>query len=94
MRNQAFACIFVIISTYIIYSDIMFFMNDNDIVRILKKRRKELGMTQVQLAKVMNVSCQYISQIETGVRTPMLSTFLRLCEALDLEIELIDTTKK
>lgn len=36
----------------------------------LKALREEAGITQVDLAKSLNISSDYLSMIERGVRTP------------------------
>jgi transcriptional regulator with XRE-family HTH domain len=63
-------------------------MNDQEIIATLKRRRKELHLTQKQLAAKMGVSFQYISQTENGERIPSITTLTRFCEALGLDIEL------
>jgi transcriptional regulator with XRE-family HTH domain len=48
----------------------------------IKVRRKEIGMTQEQLAERICVSNNHISAIETARDKPGMDTFLRLCEYL------------
>ena len=49
----------------------------------MKKRRKELKMSQAELAEKINVSNNHISSIETGKQIPSLTTFVKICEQLD-----------
>ena len=55
---------------------------------ILKKRRKELGMTQSDVADAIGVQLQQYQMFEYGTRkvsTSSMSLGLRLCAALELE---------
>ena len=49
----------------------------------MKRRRKELKMSQAELAEKVNVSNNHISSIETGKQIPSLTTFVKICEQLD-----------
>ena len=71
---------------------------DQEIV-LLGKRVKYLrrikNLTQAQLAEKIDLSVNYISQIETGVASPTLKTISILAKALDVEIrELFDFNKQ
>lgn len=48
----------------------------------MKSRRKELKISQGQLAEDVGVSNNHISSIETGKETPSLDTFIRICNGL------------
>jgi predicted transcriptional regulator len=48
------------------------------------ERRKELNLTQTQLAEKIGVHQFQISRFENGEVEPKLSFFLRICAALDL----------
>ncbi len=54
---------------------------------MLKDARKGHQLSQTALAAKSGVSQQAISAAELGLRTPSLSTFWALCEALDLDSE-------
>ena len=43
----------------------------------MKRRRKELKMSQAELAEKVNVSNNHISSIETGKQIPSLTTFVK-----------------
>ena len=55
---------------------------------LLKQRRKELGVTQKELAMLCNLSHNGISKIELGSSNIKLSTLLKLGEFLGFEIQL------
>ena len=55
---------------------------------ILKKRRKELGLTQSEIAEAIGVQLQQYQMFEYGTRKVSTSSMilgLRLCAALELE---------
>ena len=55
---------------------------------ILKKRRKELGLTQTDVADAIGVQLQQYQMFEYGTRKESTSSMilgLRLCAALELE---------
>lgn len=55
---------------------------------ILKKRRKELGLTQTEIAEAIGVQLQQYQMFEYGTRKVSTSSMilgLRLCAALELE---------
>lgn len=49
----------------------------------LRKRRRELKMTQAKLAEQLGVSTAYVCQLETGSHTPGLEVIERVAKALD-----------
>ncbi|RQV26095.1 XRE family transcriptional regulator [Burkholderia cenocepacia] len=54
--------------------------------RFVRKRRKDLGLTQVALALRMGVDDAYVSAVETGRRAPDGTSFLEaLSRALELD---------
>lgn len=57
--------------------------------QILQEARKEAKVTQVELAKRINVTKSYISRIENGVINPSVGTFYRIINALGLKVEII-----
>jgi ribosome-binding protein aMBF1 (putative translation factor) len=52
----------------------------------LRRRRKELGLSQEQLGARANIQMADISRYESGSRDPRISTIARLAEALDTPI--------
>lgn len=57
--------------------------------QILLQARKEVKMTQSELAKRINSSKSYISRIENGTIDPSVGTFYRIMNALGLKIEIV-----
>ena len=52
---------------------------------ILRDRRKELNMTQNELAEKTGTARSYIARVEKGETDMQLSSFLRIARALGLE---------
>lgn len=60
----------------------------------IKEKRKEKGLTQQQLAdRVPKLDRSKVSDMENGKEDFMLSTLLKICEALEVEIEILLHTK-
>lgn len=66
-------------------------MDDVELRLCLGKRIKSLRrlahITQVQMAEQVNLSVNYISEIETGTASPTLKTLLKLAQALHVEVK-------
>lgn len=54
--------------------------------RLIRQKRKKLGITQVALAEVVGVSQGMISQIENGDLSPGFKTAIAITSALGLTI--------
>lgn len=50
----------------------------------IRAKRKELHLTQEQLAKQAGVTSSFMGHIERGTRVASLETFLAICKALNL----------
>jgi y4mF family transcriptional regulator len=57
-----------------------------DISALVRQRRRELGLTQMQLATKLGVSQKYISHLETGKDTLQLGLVLRVLKALGVTV--------
>ena len=55
----------------------------------IKKRRKELGMNQVDLALVSGTAARFISDLENGKETCVLGKTLSVLANLGLEVRLV-----
>jgi len=55
----------------------------------IKKRRKELGLTQMDIKEKTGISSGNISDIEHGNRLPAATTLVQLAEVLDCSIDYI-----
>lgn len=51
--------------------------------------RREIGLTQGELAEKADISVVHLSNIELGKKTPGLSTLIRIAEALDVATDWI-----
>lgn len=52
----------------------------------IKKRRLELGYTQIQLSEKTHVHRNFISYVEQGKRSTTITTLNQILEALDTDI--------
>lgn len=57
--------------------------------QILHDARKEVKVTQQELADRIHVSKSYISRIENGDINPSVATFYRIMNALGMRIEIV-----
>jgi len=58
-------------------------MNYSSIGNQIRLRRKELGLTQENLAEKAELSVSYMGAIERGEKLPSLESFIRIANALD-----------
>ena len=58
-------------------------------IRLIGKRiqliRKERGLTQEQLSQMVDLSTNYLSNVETGLKTPKLKTLIDIMNALECD---------
>lgn len=74
-------------------------MNDIDrkvgsIIFKLKQVRECKGISQLELSFKAGVSQTMISQVESGKKIPTLTTFVKLCTALDVQPEMMVSDDK
>jgi len=55
----------------------------------IKNRRKEIGMTQEELAELMDVSLQMISNLEQGKKAIRPENIIKLCSAINTSTDYI-----
>lgn len=60
----------------------------------IRERRKAMGLTQKQLAKLIDVTESQVSQIENGKRNPGFETLLKLGEVFGCSVDDIVRNKK
>jgi len=60
----------------------------------IKKRRKELRLTQEELARALGLTPQHISGIEQDKRSPSLSSLAKLAEELGITVDYLVTGKE
>src|SRR5687768_9507830 len=51
------------------------------------ERRKELGLSQAELAELVTTTQSAIARLESGGRPPRIDTLLRIANALDCELD-------
>ncbi len=61
-------------------------MDQKKIGRYIADKRKELGLTQIQLAEKLNMSNKSVSKWERGVCLPDVSVYSQLCEVLGISL--------
>ncbi|MCV0425542.1 MAG: XRE family transcriptional regulator [Roseibium sp.] len=54
---------------------------------VIRQRRKALGMTLDDVAKATNLTIGFLSQVERGISSPSLSSFMRIAGALQTSLE-------
>ena len=59
------------------------------VAKRLQGQRQSIPMSKNALAQKAGISVQSVSFIENGVNSPSLSTLLRICDALGVELETI-----
>ena len=53
----------------------------------IREARKHKGLTQEQLAELLDVSVEFVSHIERGSRLPGMSVFIKLVEVLNVSAD-------
>ena len=59
----------------------------------IKKRRKELKLTQEELAQKMDMSLNFIGKIEVAFSKPSLDTLIVIADALDTTVSKLTNFK-
>lgn len=59
-----------------------------DLILEMVRRRRELGYTQAEVAKIADMQQPTIARIESGKRNIELKTIIRVAEALDATVEI------
>jgi y4mF family transcriptional regulator len=54
---------------------------------LIRTRRKELGLTQTELADVARTTLRFVSELERGKSTAQLDGVLRVLAALGIKLE-------
>lgn len=72
--------------------EIRYDANAEDIGSIIRKARKENGLTQKQLAELCNCAVGTIQQYETGKRKPQFEHFIKICTILCLSFSFPSNT--
>jgi y4mF family transcriptional regulator len=54
---------------------------------MIRSRRRELGLTQTEIAEVANSNLRFVSELERGKPTARLENVMRVLAALGIELE-------
>ncbi|MCD4796018.1 MAG: helix-turn-helix domain-containing protein [Candidatus Cloacimonetes bacterium] len=63
-------------------------MNKKKLGQLLKSRRNELGINQVDLSEISGVALHTISDIESGKGNPTLQVINKICDILGMELKI------
>ena len=63
-------------------------MNRKQLGKLIQQRRKELKLTQIDLALISEISTKQLSNIEQGKVSTTIDMLSKICETLGLSIEL------
>jgi y4mF family transcriptional regulator len=63
-------------------------MNRKKLGQLLKKRRNELGINQIDLSEISGVALHTISDIESGKGNPTFVLLMRILDVLGLDIKI------
>lgn len=61
-------------------------INKETIAKVIKNKRQESNLTQIELAEKIGISEKHMSKIETGKNYPALDTFLKILDTLNLTL--------
>ena len=53
---------------------------------LIREKRKEKGLSQERLAKLVQVSQPFIAEIESGRKKPSVDVLMRICSVLDISL--------
>lgn len=63
----------------------------NEIGKRIQQRRKQMGYTQEQIANMMDVSIQMVSNLERGNKSIRIENLVNLCQILQVSADYILT---
>ncbi len=61
--------------------------NPAQLGELIRARRRELGLTQTEVAEVANANLRFVSELERGKPTARLVNVMRVLETLGIELE-------
>lgn len=68
-------------------------MTNNSMAEVISSRRKELGMTQKDLAEKLNITDKAVSKWERGIACPDTAAIPKLAQILGISLEELMTAK-
>ena len=57
-----------------------------DYREIVKNKRVKLGISQTKLSKLIGITQQHMSEIESGRKSPSIEVLQRICDTLSIEM--------
>ena len=63
-------------------------MDKKKLGKLLKSRRNELGINQIDLSEISGVALHTISDIESGKGNPTLQIINKICDILGMELKI------
>jgi transcriptional regulator with XRE-family HTH domain len=60
-------------------------MENNTMRKVMRERRREMGQTQADIAKLIGIEPQSYSNIERGARRPSADILLRLAAVMGMD---------
>lgn len=64
-------------------------MDAQKVGKRIQEVRKSRGLTQAELAQMLDLSTKYISNVECGFKTPKLNTFVSIANALQCDADML-----
>lgn len=61
-------------------------INMRDVGKRIKERRKQMGLTQMDIQKSCGIQTGALSHIEQGLRTPSITLFYKLATVLQIDM--------
>lgn len=61
--------------------------NAQQLGELIRRRRRELGLTQTEVADVANTNLRFVSELERGKPTARLENVMRVLATLGIELE-------
>ena len=58
-----------------------------DLAKMIKEKRAELGITQVDAAGICNVGVRFLSDLENAKPTLQIDKVFRVCKFFDIQID-------
>lgn len=61
--------------------------NPGQLGELVRRRRRELGLTQTDVAEIANTNLRFVSELERGKPTARLENVMRVLSTLGIELE-------
>jgi HTH-type transcriptional regulator / antitoxin HipB len=61
--------------------------NPQELGELIRRRRRQLGLTQTEVAEVADTNLRFVSELERGKPTARLENVLRVLATLGIELE-------